>query len=81
MLEKRRGTVWGDSCPSQPIEVWAREAGMDWAIRETPVRYMAEAKESGAAGIYGQPMEFPELKVLYRSDTNAPFRSSAVATR
>ena len=56
----------------QPIEVWAREAGMDWAIRETPVRYMAEAKESGLAGIYGQPMEFPELKVLYRSDTNAP---------
>ena len=45
---------------------------MDWTIRETPVRYMAEAEGSGLAGIYGQPMEFPELKVLYRSDTKAP---------
>ena len=57
---------------SQPMDVWAREAGMDWTIRETPVRYMAEAEGSGLAGIYGQPMEFPELKVLYRSDTKAP---------
>lgn len=23
--------------PKQPIEVWAREAGMDWTIRSSPV--------------------------------------------
>ena len=61
----------------QPIDVWAREAGMDWAIRETPVRYMAGAKESGLCGIYGQPMEIPELKVRYRRDTNAPLAADA----
>jgi len=36
-------TPWhelGSQLPAkQPIEVWAREAGMDWTIRETPVRF------------------------------------------
>ena len=26
---------------NQPIEVWAKEAGMDWSIREAPVRFIA----------------------------------------
>jgi len=53
--------------PKQPLEVWAREAGMDWTIRETPVRFMAEQ-----AGALGSIMTFEDQKVLYRSDTKAP---------
>jgi hypothetical protein len=64
-------TPWhelGNQLPAkQPIEVWAREAGMDWTIRETPVRYMTEQ-----AGALGSIMSFDEQKVLYRSDTKAP---------
>ena len=80
-------TPWhnlGQQLPAkQPIDVWAREAGMDWTIREAPVRYMAS--ESGPGGhaappspassvsaLYAEPMEFPDQKVLYRSDTKAP---------
>ncbi len=70
-------TPWhnlGHKLPAkQPIDVWAREAGMDWTIRETPVRYMAaDSNASGVAGLYGEAMEFPDQKVLYRSDTKAP---------
>lgn len=53
--------------PKQPLEVWARSAGMDWRICETPVRYMAEQ-----AGALGSIMTFEDQKVLYRSDTKAP---------
>ena len=53
--------------PKQPLEVWARQAGMDWRICETPVRYMAEQ-----AGALGSIMTFEDQKVLYRSDTKAP---------
>ena len=64
-------TPWhelGNQLPAkQPLEVWAREAGMDWSIRETPVRYLAEQ-----AGALGSIMSFEEQKVLYRSDTKAP---------
>jgi phage/plasmid-like protein (TIGR03299 family) len=48
--------------PNQPIEVWAERAGMDWSICETPVRYSAADEESSQ-------LEFPEQKVLFRSDT------------
>jgi len=51
----------------QPIEVWQKEAGMDWDIREAPVRFMTES-----IGNLGAIMSFPENKVLFRSDTNAP---------
>lgn len=51
----------------QPIEVWAKQAGMDWQIREAPVRYMTES-----IGSLGAIMSFPENKVLFRSDSNAP---------
>lgn len=63
-------TPWhqlGSALPArQPLEVWAKEAGMDWTICETPVRYMAER-----AGALGQIMTFDDQKVLYRSDTKA----------
>jgi len=48
----------------QPIEIWQKEAGMDWQIEETPVRFMADA-----IGNLGTIHSFPEQKVLYRSDT------------
>ncbi|AIY39901.1 Mycobacteriophage Barnyard protein gp56 [Collimonas arenae] len=50
----------------QSIEVWAEQAGMDWQIKESPVRFMTES-----AGSLGAIMSFPEQKVLYRSDTEA----------
>jgi len=52
---------------NQPIEVWAKQAGMDWDIREASVRFVAEHDEK-ISSIH----TFPENKVLFRSDTNAP---------
>ena len=52
--------------PKQPLDVWAQKAGMDWTIRETPVRYMDEQ-----AGPLGSIQTFADQKVLYRSDTKA----------
>ncbi|MDO3617310.1 DUF932 domain-containing protein [Ralstonia pseudosolanacearum] len=53
---------------NQPLEVWARQAGMDWRIEEAEVRFV-----SGMAGsTLGSIHAFPEQKVLYRSDTKAP---------
>ena len=52
---------------NQPLDVWAKEAGMDWTIREAPVRFIA-----GNDAYTGSIMTFPENKVLFRSDTNAP---------
>lgn len=66
-------TPWhqlGNALPKkQSIDVWAQAAGMQWKIQETPVRYMATGD---ADALYGEALEFPEQKVLYRSDTNAP---------
>ena len=53
--------------PKQPLEVWAQNAGMDWSIRETPVRFLDEQ-----AGTLGSIQTFGDHKVLYRSDTKAP---------
>jgi phage/plasmid-like protein (TIGR03299 family) len=47
----------------QPIEIWAKEAGLDWEIFETPVRFTSKAQTDLHS--------FSENKVLYRSDTNA----------
>ena len=58
----------------QPIEVWAREAGMEWEIRETPVRFLTES-----AGALGAIESFDDHKVLFRSDTLAPL--SVVSNR
>lgn len=49
--------------PKQSLDVWAEQAGMNWSICETPVRYMAEQ-----AGSLGSIMTFEDQKVLYRSD-------------
>ncbi|WP_426108031.1 DUF932 domain-containing protein, partial [Massilia sp. TSP1-1-2] len=51
----------------ESIEIWAKQAGMDWQIREAPVRFMTNAPES-----MGEIESFPENKVLFRSDTNSP---------
>ena len=58
----------------QPIEVWQREAGMDWQIQESPVHFKSET-----AGHLGSIHSFPEQKVLFRSDTKAPL--SVVSNR
>lgn len=50
--------------PKQPLEVWAKQAGMDWHIEESPVRFMTDT-----AGHLGAIQSFPEHKVLYRSDS------------
>lgn len=59
---------------NQPLEVWQREAGMDWHIEESPVRFVA-----GASSHLGSTHSYPEQKVLYRSDTKAPL--SVVSNR
>ncbi|MFM0174613.1 DUF932 domain-containing protein [Paraburkholderia sediminicola] len=60
---------------NQPLEVWARQAGMDWRIEEAEVRFV-----SGMAGsTLGSIHAFPEQKVLYRSDTKMPL--SVVSSR
>ncbi|SDV00812.1 DUF932 domain-containing protein [Pseudomonas mucidolens] len=60
--------------PKQPLEIWQREAGMDWQIQESPVNFKADA-----IGHLGSIHSFPEQKVLYRSDTKAPL--SVVSNR
>ncbi len=52
--------------PQQPIEVWKKQAGMDWEIEESEVRYITGSNNVGVINA------FPEQKVLYRSDTKAP---------
>lgn len=52
--------------PKQPIEVWKREAGMNWTIQETDVLYSV----SGGDGLHLKAS--PDNKVLFRSDTHAP---------
>lgn len=64
--------------PRQPIEVWAREAGMDWQIESSEVRYLAGGS-GGSAGSIGSIHAFPEQRVLYRSDTKEPL--SVVSSR
>lgn len=71
-------TPWhqlGSPLPSkQSIDTWAASAGMRWQILETPVRYIAHDAgncSSGATSLYGEAMEYPAQKVLYRSDTKA----------
>ncbi|MEZ2309899.1 DUF932 domain-containing protein [Paraburkholderia sp. RCC_158] len=61
--------------PSQPIEVWAKQAGMDFTIESADVRFV-----SGNAGTnLGSIHAFPEQKVLYRSDSKLPL--SVVSSR
>jgi len=52
---------------NQPLDIWAKQAGMDWQIESADVRFVA-ASNNGLGTIHA----FPEQKVLYRSDTKAP---------
>jgi len=52
--------------PNEPLEVWAREAGMNWQIESADVRYVAG--DDGFGAIHA----FPDQKVLFRSDTKTP---------
>ncbi|NTZ82549.1 DUF932 domain-containing protein [Burkholderia metallica] len=58
----------------QPLEMWAKAAGMDWSIESAEVRFVA-AHDKALGSIHA----FPEQKVLYRSDTKAPL--SVVSSR
>ncbi|APC17390.1 hypothetical protein BLL42_17200 [Pseudomonas frederiksbergensis] len=53
--------------PKQPLEIWQREAGMNWQIQESPVHFKADN-----VGNLGTIHSFAEQKVLFRSDTKAP---------
>jgi phage/plasmid-like protein (TIGR03299 family) len=63
-------TPWhgiGNYLPAnQPLDIWAEQAGMNWRIEESEVRFV-----SGNMGL-GAIHAFPEQKVLYRSDTKLP---------
>ena len=52
---------------NQPLEIWAKQAGMDWRIESSDVSYMAQ-NERGQSII----LPYEEQRVLYRSDTHAP---------
>lgn len=60
---------------NQPLEVWAQQAGMNWRVEETEVRFVSGNAGSNLGSIHA----FPEQKVLYRSDTKMPL--SVVSAR
>lgn len=51
--------------PNAPLEVWCKEAGLDWSADERDVLYMHDSE-------HGDLLEVPDKKVLVRSDTLAP---------
>ena len=53
--------------PKQPIEVWAKQAGLDWRIESSDVSYMANNDKG-----HNLILPFAEQKVLYRSDNFEP---------
>lgn len=55
--------------PRQPISVWKQQAGMDWHIQQTPVRFVTQEK---SMDILGKLKSYDDQKVLYRSDTLEP---------
>lgn len=58
-----RDKIWhglgSELTPGLPIEVWVKEAGMDWTILESPVYFRSN----------GDFKSYNGKKVLYRSDT------------
>ncbi|WP_449426855.1 DUF932 domain-containing protein [Rhodanobacter umsongensis] len=52
--------------PQQSIDTWRQQAGMDWQIEASEVRYISGNNHVGVINA------FPEQKVLYRSDSKAP---------
>lgn len=61
--------------PRQSLDVWAKQAGMDWDILDTPVRFVTSKTNKQ----FGEILSFDDNKVLYRSDTHAPL--SVVSNR
>jgi phage/plasmid-like protein (TIGR03299 family) len=63
-------TPWhglGNQLPAnQPIEVWQKQAGMDWQINETPVLF--NVSDEGGLHVKAHA----DSKVLFRSDNHAP---------
>lgn len=53
--------------PDQSIDEWIVQAGMDWEIKSSPVKYLA----SMTAG-FGEMQAFTDKNVLYRSDNRNP---------
>ncbi len=58
--------------PQQPIDIWQREAGMDWQINESEVMYSV----SGGNGLHLKSN--PDSKVLFRSDNFNPLASGDI---
>ena len=44
---------------NQPLEVWAKQAGLDWQIKESPVRFVAKS-----GGPLGEILSYPDSNVL-----------------
>ena len=51
----------------QPLDVWARQAGLNWSIEESPVQFPVVDGEGNE-----ELASVPGSKVLYRSDNQAP---------
>lgn len=51
--------------PNRPIEDWIIQAGLNWQIEDSPVRYLVGGHER-----LGEIKAFPDQKVLFRSDTH-----------
>lgn len=45
------------------LSIWRKQAGLDWEILESPVRYLTDSAAS---------LSYPGQKVLYRSDSKCP---------
>jgi phage/plasmid-like protein (TIGR03299 family) len=59
--------------PNQPIETWARDAGMDYKVQRAYPRYAVERIEPDAVYIPAHKLRQVDDKVvLFRSDTHAP---------
>jgi phage/plasmid-like protein (TIGR03299 family) len=52
--------------PNQPLEVWAEQAGMNWSIESSDVRFATGPDDPADI------KAFPDQRVLFRSDTKAP---------
>ena len=50
--------------PNMPLDIWMKEANLDWTIKQAPVQFKIK-------GVPGRAT-FDGRKVLYRSDNNAP---------
>lgn len=69
-----RSKIWHglgqELTPGSPLEVWAKEAGMNWEIESTALNFIDTE---------GEVHDFEGQQVLYRSDTKAPL--SVVSSR